>query len=193
MTDLLDSNALIYLLDPRTPPRLKDRLEGLLQEVEKARGQVIIPTSVVTEYLSGAGPAGLPIFERLSASRAVQIAAFDYIASIECAAMQAFANDAGDKRYPLGREALWQKVKIDRQIVAIAKTRAARIVSDDDDIYKLAKAASIECVRVMELPLPDWAQQLQIAGLQPIGLAPWSAPTLPLGSQAKLPPPAGSW
>ena len=58
MRVLIDSNALIYLLDPRTPKRLADRMQGLLQEIDRTRGNLIIPVQAIGEYLSGVGPAG---------------------------------------------------------------------------------------------------------------------------------------
>src|SRR5262245_48629531 len=143
MRVLIDTNALIYLLDKRTPQGIQDRLKGLLEDVSKARGRIIIPTPAITEYLSKAGAAGPALLEVFLQSRAVQVAPFDHVAAVECAAMNADALARGHKRAPLSRDTAWQKVKTDRQIVAIAKARADRIISDDQDILGLAAAASI--------------------------------------------------
>ena len=134
MRVLLDTNGLIYLLDRRAPQHIQDRLKGLLQEVEKARGQVVIPTLVVSEYLVNAGQAGKALLASLLSSRYVLVAPFDHLAAEECAVMQAAANTTGNKRHPLGRDVAWQKVKVDRQIVAIAQTRSASIVADESDV-----------------------------------------------------------
>lgn len=180
MRVLIDSNALIYLLDPRTPKRLANRMQGLLQEIDRTRGNLIIPVQTIGEYLSGVGPAGQIILSALQRNRSVEIASFDYKAATECAFMEKTAINSGDKRAPLGRDAKWQKVKVDRQIVAMAKVRSVDfIVSSDGDIPKLAQAVGIRCVRVEDLDLPDWAIQMHIdevpeveAMMVPLQLAP---------------------
>ena len=167
MRVLLDTNALIYLLDRRAPQHIQDRLKGLLQEVDKARGQVIIPTLVVSEYLVLAGTAGKALLDSLLTNRYVFVAPFDHMAAEECAAMQVAANLTGNKRHPLGREVVWQKVKVDRQIAAIAKVRGASIVADDNDIHAIAKNWGLVVKSVASLPLPEWAKQLHLVGVSP--------------------------
>lgn len=165
MRVLLDTNALIYLLDKRAPQHIQDRLKGLLQDVEKSKGQLVIPAPVIAEYLVNAEAGGAELLTRLLQSRFVSIAPFDHVAAEECAAMQRIANATGNKRHPLPKDATWQKVKVDRQIVAIAKVRATRIVADDGDIHALANAESFPVHTVGSLPLPVWAQQMQLVGL----------------------------
>ena len=59
----------------------------------------------------------------------------------------------GDKR--AGSSAPWQKVKVDRQIVAIGVVgRASTIYADDQDVVRLAKVAGLATVSSWELPLP---------------------------------------
>ena len=82
--------------------------------------------------------------------------------------MQRTALATGDKRSPLARGTAWQKVKVDRQIIAIAKVRATRIVADDSDIHTLATAEKIPVQSVASLPLPPWAQQMHLVGVQPV-------------------------
>jgi predicted nucleic acid-binding protein len=166
MKVLIDSNALIALLDPRVPKNLADRMKGLLEDIDRSNGKLIIPAQVVGEYVAGAGPAGQTILAGLLRSRRIEVASFDHVAAIECALMDRLAQTTGNKRAPLARDAIWQKVKIDRQIVAIAKVhRVDMIVSTDGDIPKLAKAVNIRSVPVNDLPLPVWARQLQIDGI----------------------------
>lgn len=167
MRVLFDTNALIQLLDPRTKPAIRDKLKGLLQEIEKSRGQVIIPTPVIAEYLVNAGSAGKTLLSTLLQSRNVTIAPFDHLAAEASAAMHVAARAQGHKRHPLPQDADWQKVKVDRQIVAIAKARATQIVADDRDIHALASAESIPVRTVASLPIPAWAKQLNLEGVHP--------------------------
>lgn len=167
MRVLLDTNALIYLLDKRAPQHIQDRLKGLLEDVDKSKGQVIIPTPVIAEYLVNCESAGRALLDSLLQNRFVTIAPFDHLAAEECAVMQRTASATGNKRHPLPKDAGWQKVKVDRQIVAIAKVRATRIVADDGDIHALAAAEKVPAQTVESLPLPVWAQQMHLVGVLP--------------------------
>lgn len=165
MKVLLDTNALVYLLDPRTPRSTRERLQGLLEDIERTRGQLLIPTLVLSEYLVVAGRAGRPLLDALRKNRWVVVVPFDVVAAEECAAMQADAMARGNKRYPLGRNVAWQKVKVDRQLVAIAKSRGCVILSDDDDVRSLGPAAGVIVNTVASLPIPSWALQLPLVEL----------------------------
>ena len=162
MRVMLDTNALIHLIDKRAAADIRDRLIGLLDEVHSGKGEVIICAQVVAEYLSHAGAAGAPILEAFLRARAIRVTPFDHMAAVECALMQASASATGNKRSPLAPDAIWQKVKVDRQIVAIAKARGARIISDDKDIHGLSASVGVPVQRCAELPLPAWARQLHI-------------------------------
>ena len=71
--------------------------------------------------------------------------------------------DGGHKRAPLPKTALWQKVKVDWQVVAIAKARGCDlIVSNDPDVLKLGQAAGIKCQKVDDLPIPEALRQIPI-------------------------------
>jgi len=61
----------------------------------------------------------------------------------------------GKKRGASAASAPWQKVKFDRQIIAIAKSeQAARIYSTDVDLRKLAAAEGLQALDLSDLPLP---------------------------------------
>jgi len=110
--------------------------------------------------LSGAD--GSDYFTTLTTSSVFQIAPFDTKAAVEAADAQSMAIASGDKKS--GLSGTWQCVKVDRQIVAIAKTIGAdRVYSDDGDVVSLAKAERISVVSVADLPLPP-----PTAGLLPL-------------------------
>lgn len=105
-----------------------------------------------------AAPAYL---EELNRSARFRIATFDTRAAVELAALTREALDAGDKRD--GSTAPWQKIKIDRQIIAIARTEgAAKIYSDDDDIQRLGQRSGIEVIGIAQLPLPPEDPQAEL-------------------------------
>lgn len=200
MNVVLDNNALVYLLNPNARRDVKARLRGLLAEVESSRGQVLIPTPVLTEYLSHATEHALrqALMDRLRASRWVGVVPFDELAAVEAADLHIRAMREGSKRAPLEATTAWQSVKIDRQIVAIAKVRTAMVVSGDDDVLTVAKWASIVAVKAQDLPIPESERQLFIEGIKPLKavappaprrIDPKRPPTLPPPSEAGNEPP----
>lgn len=173
MKVLIDSNALFDLLDSHIPKSRADRMKGLLEDIDRTYGKLIIPAQVVGEYIAGAGPAGQAILAGLLKNRRVEVASFDHVAATECALMDRAASATGNKRAPLSRDAIWQKVKVDRQIVAIAKVHGVDlIVSSDGDISKIAHGVGIRSATVKELPLPDWAVQMRIEEVREMAEAP---------------------
>lgn len=185
MKVLIDTNALIKLLDPRIPVDISARLKGLLEDIDRANGQLIIPVQVVGEYTSGADQAGQEVLAKLLSNRRIKVANFDHVAAVECAMMDKVAfSSGGHKRAPLTRDISWQKVKVDRQIVAIARVlKADRIISTDGDIPKIAKAVGMPCISVEDLPLPAWAVQVHIDEIL-------STPDIPIQSNAQQLKPA---
>ena len=106
----------------------KERIEFLIEETEKAREKVIIPTPVLSEVLVRAGPtASQKIVEDINRYSAFRIESFDARAAIEVAAMtRAALDDTGKKRGKATGP--WAKIKYDRQIVAIAKVIGATAI-----------------------------------------------------------------
>jgi predicted nucleic acid-binding protein len=147
----------------------KERIEFLVQQLDKAKTKIIIPTPALSEALVRAGAAASQeIIEQLQRFSVFSIEPFDTRAAIEVAAMTRDALSKGKKRG--GSAATWAKVKYDRQIVAIAKVSGATtIYSDDKDIKALARTAKINVVGLADLPLPPQKAQLdlQLTGHEP--------------------------
>jgi hypothetical protein len=84
----------------------------------------------------------------------MQVADFDTMAAVECAQLTGAALKTGKKRGGAGNEP-WQKVKIDRQIVAIAKVHQVQIVyTCDGGLASTARSEAFEVVHVADLPMP---------------------------------------
>ena len=137
----------------------KERVEHLIQKLEKARTKIIVPTPVLSEILVRAGQKeSQEIVERLNKLAVFRVESFDARAAIEVAAMTRTALDGGNKRGKATGP--WAKIKYDRQIVAIAKvSRASMIYSDDEDIRSIATKEDIPVMGLEDLPLPDEARQ----------------------------------
>lgn len=169
---VIDATVLLLMLRPDTPvpdgpggvkiDRPKDRIEYLVQKLDKAKTKIIIPTPALSEALVRAGAAATQqIIEYLQRYSVFAIEPFDTRAAVEVAAMSRDALGTGKKRG--ASAATWAKVKYDRQIVAIAKVNgAATIYSDDGDIETLAKRAKINVASLAGLPLPPQKAQLDL-------------------------------
>lgn len=163
---IFDANYLTLLLhptaraphDPATGKPVEyanRRIELLVEQLSKDGVRIIIPTPVLSEFLVIAGDSGSEYVRILDRSARFEIAAFDQRAAIENAAALLNAIKQGDKRSGLDKTP-WQKIKIDRQIVAIAKVRGATVVySTDSDIATLARESGLQVRHVADLPIPD--------------------------------------
>ena len=142
--------------DPTTHAPLTDaagRIEHLVANLEEQDATILIPTPALAEFLVLAGSAGPQYLSELKNHTAFKIEPFDEMAAIEAAASEVAAMTTGDKRG--GATGEWQKIKVDRQIVAIAKTRgAASVYSNDSDIMRLGARDGMAVVTAYALPLP---------------------------------------
>lgn len=167
---VIDATILMLFFRPDTPVPAdrggapielpNQRIEHLIQQLEKARTKIIVPTPVLSEILVRAGPAASQeIVEKLNRLPVFRVEPFDARAAIEVAAMTRGAlTTSGTKRG--AAVGPWAKIKYDRQIVAIAKVnRATTIYSDDRDIRSIAAAENIPVIGLAELPRPNETRQ----------------------------------
>jgi len=161
---VFDATAFMLLVHPGAKPptdpstglpvnRIGERFAFLEQEIQRLGETILIPAPALAEVLVGLEDAGPAVIERLSRSSRFKIAEFDTMAAVELAAMTREALRAGDKKG--GSASAWQKVKIDRQIIAVARSRGAtKIYSDDDGVATFAAHVGIEVVPSWSMPLP---------------------------------------
>jgi predicted nucleic acid-binding protein len=146
-------------LDPNSKlpvERAHERVEQLIDDLEKAKERIIIPAPALSEFLVLAAQDGPQYLNELSLLPHVHVEPFDQMAAIELAAMELQARKGGAKRSPLPPSIPWQKVKVDRQIVAISKLHQCKaIYSDDAELKALAEAVGIKAVSTWELSLPQ--------------------------------------
>ena len=144
---------------PKPVSQIPDRIEHLVKTLEGTDATIIIPTPALSEFLVLAAGDGPSYLSELTGNKVFSIEPFDLRAAIEAAASEVRATRDGDKR--AGATGSWQKVKVDRQIVAIARVHGVdALYSDDEDIQKLAAAVGV-CVKgAADLPLsPQDPQQ----------------------------------
>jgi predicted nucleic acid-binding protein len=161
---LLDESV-VSAHDPRTNgpiDRPKERLNHLITELEKQRAKIVIPTPALAEVLANAGPALKPWLDIIAGHSVFQIEPFDTLAAVEAAIMFDQARARGD--WKDGSASPKQKIKVDRQIAAIARRHGAqRLYTNDADLEKvLGPGSSISVVYLSELPLPAEDPQLDM-------------------------------
>ena len=165
MPVVFDANILSLLLHQTAripcPPgsttptsNAKERIELLLAELTKAKETILIPAPALAEFLCVVEEAGPGYLQVVGRNSGFEIAPFDAKAAIEAAdIMRRFAKESGHKK-GLG-EGDWQKVKVDQQIVAIAKAQGAEcLYTSDRGVANMARAMNVKAVALWELPVP---------------------------------------
>jgi predicted nucleic acid-binding protein len=162
----LDNSIFCLMLHPDAKPRTgvdraKDRVLHLIETLRNNREFAIIPTPVLSEFLVFAGNDAPAYLVKIRENSAQRVEPFDERAAIELADLEITARGRGEKRgSATGAE--WQKVKFDRQIVAIARVHGASVIySDDPHIAAHGKDSGIRVLALADLDLPP-AQQMTI-------------------------------
>lgn len=171
---VFDASFLIYLFDTDANPphdpgtgklvtHFKERIEYFIKTLEQSGDKVVIPTPALSEYLVRAEEAGVERLHYLQNKAVFQIADFDSLAAVELATLNREAIKKGDKMG--GVVEPWQKVKLDRQIVAIAKVAGESVIySGDPKLHAFAKEAGLQpfSLHDLELPPEDAQQKLEL-------------------------------
>src|SRR6187402_1021827 len=158
---LVDANFLIAWQGKGVDRDTDARISHLVDRLDKVKARLVIPTPAIAEYLVGADLAGVQAINALSAKAFVVIGSFDYKAAFELSVIDRGAKNAGDKRD--GVNVAWQKLKIDRQIVAIARAHGCDlIISEDQGVHANALRVGIVACTIADLELPDSARQRPI-------------------------------
>lgn len=162
---VVDANFLVALVSPKTTSDDKARIAFLLEQMEQAKSKLVIPMPALAEYLVGADLAGIETFNKLERKSSILVAPLDRAAAFECAQLDRAALGSGDKKDET--IAPWQKIKIDRQIVAIGKVHGAgMIISGDGGVRNNALRVGIRATRIDELELPESAKQIKLELVQ---------------------------
>lgn len=159
---LIDANFLVALLSPKEDDEAGMRARYLVKRVAQRKGTLIVPTPVIAEYLVRADEAGIGSLNTFERQAHIDMAVFDRAAAFECAMLDraAILGPQGDKKD--GSDEPWQKIKVDRQVVAIGKVRGALlVVSQDKGVRTAALRSGMQACTIQELPLdPDDAQKI---------------------------------
>ena len=160
---VFDNSIFCLTLHPDAKPRssvdrVQDRIEHLLRTLQENREVAIIPTPALSEFLVFAGKSAPDYLLKIRESSFLRIEPFDERAAIELADREISAREKGNKRGS-ATSSDWQKVKFDRQIVAVALVhKALTVYSDDPDIAAHGKDCGLTVLALADLPLPPSKQ-----------------------------------
>ena len=166
MTVAFDATFLLYLFgDPGSVAApvdasgqpvqfVKERVAGLLDELQKADAVIVVAAPALSEIMVRAGViAGQQYVSLMAHARVFKITPFDVRAAIETAAMQGHEMNGEGKK--TATTATYAKLKYDRQIVAIAKVEGATtLYTDDLDQRRFAERHGLAVVGLGDLRIP---------------------------------------
>lgn len=165
----------------------KERVDALITSAEQGVEIILIPTPALSEVLVVVAPDVQKYLEELSNQACFKVVPFGERAAIEVALRTKAAIKKGNKRE--GVESAWDKVKYDRQIVAIAKVEGASVIySTDRHIHAHAELWGIKVLNVSDIPIP--AKQGDLYSEQTTESGPISSkPLEPKGKDEESKPP----
>lgn len=135
----------------------KERVEGLIFKLAKDKQKIIIPAPVTAEILTVIGPTNTEYLSIINRSRVFEVVPLDDKAAVELAFLN---RDVFAKRDKKSKAQPYQKVKVDRQILAICKVADCDLLyTDDKNLIGCAHLCGIDTVRLCDLPIPESARQ----------------------------------
>ena len=164
----IDATTLSILLNPkgkipadpatRQPVEFgRERVLAFIALAEKERRKLIIPTPATAELLTAIGPTSADYIRVINRKAVFEVRSFDEVAAIELAFLNRDVFGSLDQKN--GVEP-YQKMKIDRQIIAIAKVAGCdKILTEDGGLGNRARLCEIEPIKIADLPIPDSAKQ----------------------------------
>lgn len=188
-----DNTFLTLLLNPDAKPRpnpstgnpiehCRQRVDSLIDRISAANGRLIIPAPALAEALCLVRPPSSYV-EKIQEFGCIDLVGFDAKSALVYAETIQAAKAAGDKRSGVPGD--WQEIKIDRQIVAIAKAHGAtEFYTDDAPQASFARMAGLKVIHTWELPLsPERAQKALYEGTEH-----WPNQKNPNSTSSKKPP-----
>jgi len=126
---VFDNSIFCLTLHPNAKPRstvdrASDRIQHLMEQLRDNKEVIIIPAPVLSEFLVFAGKSAPEYLLKIRETSSLRIEPFDERAAIELADREIAAREKGNKKGS-ATTSEWQKVKFDRQVVAVALVQGA--------------------------------------------------------------------
>ncbi len=149
---IFDANILVTLATAEETDEVYERLTGLVQDLVATKTIIGVPAPAWAEFLCGTDVAIAGIISAMKKRSAIRVLAYDEVSAFETAMIHSATMAKGKKKG--ASQAPWQQVKVDRQILAIARQYGAKtIYTDDDNMIAEAARLGIDAIRSGEIPL----------------------------------------
>jgi hypothetical protein len=149
-------------------PYSPERTRHFLKECEKDNTFILLPTPVIAEFLVCSEDCNDGLRRILTLSSCLQLAPFDQKAAFEHALMTRAAIESKDGKRS-GIPDTWQKVKFDRQIIAITISMGAKEIYCADlklSLHAKANGLTVRSFSDMELPPEIRSPELNFSSKQ---------------------------
>ncbi len=158
---VVDANFIVAYCSSTTSADDQARIQYFIERAEKARSKIVFPMVCIAEFLVGADLAGITFLKTLEKKACIFMADFNMAAAYELSLIDRAAIGAGDKKDE--SEENWQKIKIDRQLVATGKSLGAQLViSNDRGVRNNALRIGMQALGIQELELRESDRQMQL-------------------------------
>lgn len=156
-----DTNILALYFSGRLSSDDQIRMNGLVSELSRKKETIGIPAQVWAEFLETASQEEAEESVKLFKSNAFSLLAYDMRCAIETAEVARQGQTV--RKSTKGPKRDRQAVKVDWQIIAIAKVNQARLLlSNDGPMAAEAIRQGLNCMKISELPIPDNGRQHSI-------------------------------
>jgi predicted nucleic acid-binding protein len=153
-----DTNILALYFGRRLGQVDQLRMQGLVDELKRKREPIGIPAQVWAEFLDEASPQELEKSQAILKTAAFKFLPYDMRAAFETVQVS-HAGRAERKKQGSEKRAR-QAVKVDWQIIAIAKVNNARLLlTNDEGMRDEAKKLGLNALRIADLEIPDALRQ----------------------------------
>ncbi|MQR00229.1 type II toxin-antitoxin system VapC family toxin [Glaciimonas soli] len=183
---VFDANILITLATENESSELYERLLGLIQDLVKSKTTIGIPAPSWAEVLCGTDIATNGIISMMKKRSAIRILPFDEVSALEAALIHRGAMNSGSKKGASKKQ--WQQIKVDRQILAIARQHQVKVLyTGDENMIAEAARLGIEAIRPSEIPLKIKQISIDFDKEENASVQPATAATLPTATTEQVP------
>lgn len=156
-----DTNILARYFGGKLDKDDQVRMDGLVALMRSKREPIGIPAQVWAEFLDAASEDEMLESQSLMKTNAFRFLPYDMRAAVETVDVSRAGRAA--RKAMKGKVRERQAVKVDWQIIAIAKVHSARLLlTNDSDMQTEAMRSGIACCSIADLEIPDALRQRAI-------------------------------
>lgn len=153
-----DTNILARYFGGRLNKDEQLRMDGLVAVMRSKREPIGIPAQVWAEFLDAASEDEMSASQALMKTSAFRFLQYDMRAAVETVDVARAGRVA--RKAMKGKLRDRQAVKVDWQIIAVAKVHRARLLlTNDGDMQTEASRSGIACCSIDDLEIPDALRQ----------------------------------